>query len=156
MVRIIGETVAVAKCSPHFVFCPATPHVAFTVFVLFMQDSGVVQDIKFGVKLVAGGQKNATLGHNNARRILGDPVVAPTSEAQADGEGGLTNGGETAEAASMATKGTRRLPAVHLEVSRASAGAIEAVEAQGGTVTCAHFNRLALRALVRSTLRLRT
>lgn len=115
----------------------------------------MVQDIKFGVKLVAGGQKNDTLGHNNARRIVGDTVVTPTSVAPTDGEGGLTNGGEAAEAASMATKGTRRLPAVHLEVSRASAGAIQAVEAQGGTVTCAHFNRLALRALVRRALRLR-
>ena len=37
---------------------------------------------------------------------------------------------------------------VHLEVSCASAEAIKAVEAAGGTVTCAHFNTLALRALV--------
>ena len=36
---------------------------------------------------------------------------------------------------------------VHLEVSRASAAAIAAVESAGGTVTCAHYNRLALRAL---------
>ncbi|KAG5178615.1 ribosomal protein L18e/L15P, partial [Tribonema minus] len=38
---------------------------------------------------------------------------------------------------------------LHLEVSGASAGAIAAVEARGGTVTCAHFNRLALRALLK-------
>lgn len=36
-----------------------------------------------------------------------------------------------------------------LVVSRASTSAIEAVEAAGGTVTCAHYNRLALRALFR-------
>ena len=35
---------------------------------------------------------------------------------------------------------------VHLEVSRASEGAIASVEAAGGTVTCVHFNRLALRS----------
>ena len=38
---------------------------------------------------------------------------------------------------------------IHLEVSRASASAIAAVEAAGGTVTCAHYNRLALRALMK-------
>jgi len=37
---------------------------------------------------------------------------------------------------------------VHLEVSMASASAIEAIEAIGGTVTCVHFNTLALRALL--------
>mmetsp|Transcript_23681 Transcript_23681/g.74100 ORF Transcript_23681/g.74100 Transcript_23681/m.74100 type:complete len:270 (-) Transcript_23681:147-956(-) len=39
--------------------------------------------------------------------------------------------------------------AIHVEVSRASKKAIEAVEAAGGTVTCAHYNRLALRALLK-------
>jgi large subunit ribosomal protein L15 len=38
---------------------------------------------------------------------------------------------------------------VHLEVSRASASAIAAVENRGGTITCVHFNRLALRALLK-------
>ena len=38
---------------------------------------------------------------------------------------------------------------IHLEVSRASAAAIEAVEKAGGTVTCVHFNRLALKALLK-------
>lgn len=55
---------------------------------------------------------------------------------------------DVARAAEAATKGAQSLQPIHLEVSRASAGAIEAIEAQGGTVTCAHFNRLALRALV--------
>ena len=38
---------------------------------------------------------------------------------------------------------------IHLEVSAASAEAIKAIEAQGGTVTCTYFNALALRALLR-------
>ncbi|KAJ8607372.1 hypothetical protein CTAYLR_010774 [Chrysophaeum taylorii] len=38
---------------------------------------------------------------------------------------------------------------IHIEVSRASKTAIEAVESAGGTVTCAHYNRLALRALLK-------
>ena len=37
---------------------------------------------------------------------------------------------------------------MHLEVSSASESAIAAVEAAGGTVTCVHFNKLALRALI--------
>ena len=39
--------------------------------------------------------------------------------------------------------------AIHIEVSQASLKAIEAVEAKGGTVTCMHYNRLALRALLK-------
>lgn len=38
---------------------------------------------------------------------------------------------------------------IHLEVSQASKAAIAAVEKAGGTVTCVHFNRLALRALLK-------
>jgi hypothetical protein len=38
---------------------------------------------------------------------------------------------------------------IHLEVSRASSEAIKTVEAVGGTVTCVHFNELALRALLK-------
>jgi large subunit ribosomal protein L15 len=45
-------------------------------------------------------------------------------------------------------KGDLRTP-VHLEVSRASESAIASVEAVGGTVTCVHFNTLALRALMK-------
>lgn len=37
---------------------------------------------------------------------------------------------------------------IHLEVTCASQDAIKAIEAAGGTVTCVHFNTLALRALV--------
>lgn len=36
-----------------------------------------------------------------------------------------------------------------MEVSFASEEAIKAVEKAGGTVTCVHFNRLALRALIK-------
>ncbi len=38
---------------------------------------------------------------------------------------------------------------VHLEVSDASESAIECVERLGGTVTCIHLNRLALRAMLK-------
>lgn len=38
---------------------------------------------------------------------------------------------------------------INFEVSFASAGAIRSVEAAGGTITCVHFNKLALRALVK-------
>lgn len=38
---------------------------------------------------------------------------------------------------------------MHIEVTRASKTAIEAIEKAGGTVTCAHYNRLALRALLK-------
>lgn len=102
-----------------------------------------MQDIKFGVRLVAGANKNSTHGHKSPRRVQGDAVKAVEEAESVDGPSG-----DAAVAAAAATKGTRSLPALHLEVSRASAAAIDAVEAQGGTVTCAHFNRLALRALV--------
>ena len=38
---------------------------------------------------------------------------------------------------------------VHLEVSRASESAIASVEGVGGTVTCVHLNRLAMRSLTK-------
>lgn len=38
---------------------------------------------------------------------------------------------------------------IHLEVTQASAKAISAIEKAGGTVTCVHLNRLALRALMK-------
>lgn len=109
-----------------------------------LQDSGVVQDIKFGVRLVAGAVRNSTHGHKSPRRVPADAVKAAEEAQSADGPSG-----DAAVAAAAATKGARSLPPLHLEVSRASAAAIDAVEAQGGTVTCAHFNRLALRALLK-------
>lgn len=38
---------------------------------------------------------------------------------------------------------------VHFEVTSASAEAIKTIEAHGGTVTAVHFNRLAMRALIK-------
>lgn len=38
---------------------------------------------------------------------------------------------------------------IDIQVSRCSTSAVEAVEAQGGTATSVHYNRLALRALLR-------
>lgn len=93
--------------------------------------------IKHGVKLVAGVVPNGVPSLKSPHFDGGRPVD-------------ITR--EAAEAASKEQpelpKGVFRLPPLHLEVSRASAGAIEAIESVGGTVTCTHFNRLALRALV--------
>ena len=38
---------------------------------------------------------------------------------------------------------------IHIEVSFASKEVIEAIERVGGTVTCTHFNKLSLRALIK-------
>ena len=38
---------------------------------------------------------------------------------------------------------------VNIEVSRASAKAIEAIENQGGTIVTAHYNRLGFRVLLK-------
>lgn len=125
------------------IFCFTILYPKKRVQLDMQQDSGVVQDIKFGVRLVAGAVKNSTHGHKSPRRVPADDVKAAEEAKSTDGPSG-----DAAVAAAAATKGARSLPALHLEVSRASAGAIDAVEAQGGTVTCVHFNRLALRALV--------
>jgi large subunit ribosomal protein L15 len=50
----------------------------------------------------------------------------------------------------LLAKGKERLTEpIHLEISRASEEAIQAVEALGGEVTTVHYNRLALRALLK-------
>eukprot|EP01039_Chlorochromonas_danica_P005175 gene5175-5695_t len=50
----------------------------------------------------------------------------------------------------LLAKGKEKLRTpVHFEVSAASVEAIKAVEANGGTVTCSHFNSLALRSLIK-------
>eukprot|EP00602_Paraphysomonas_sp_CaronLab_P010386 CAMPEP_0185024596 /NCGR_PEP_ID=MMETSP1103-20130426/7733_1 /TAXON_ID=36769 /ORGANISM="Paraphysomonas bandaiensis, Strain Caron Lab Isolate" /LENGTH=252 /DNA_ID=CAMNT_0027557611 /DNA_START=122 /DNA_END=880 /DNA_ORIENTATION=+ len=50
----------------------------------------------------------------------------------------------------LLSKGKSKLKAkIHFEVSMASSGAIKAVEDAGGTVTCVHLNKLALRALIK-------
>jgi len=48
----------------------------------------------------------------------------------------------------LALGGEKFTTPIHIEVSNASKGAIKAIEAAGGTVTCTHFNKLALRALI--------
>lgn len=42
-------------------------------------------------------------------------------------------------------KPTTQLPPVHIEASRASKSAIEAIEAAGGSITFKYFNKLAMR-----------
>mmetsp|Transcript_19249 Transcript_19249/g.24987 ORF Transcript_19249/g.24987 Transcript_19249/m.24987 type:complete len:289 (-) Transcript_19249:174-1040(-) len=51
----------------------------------------------------------------------------------------------------LAKKGfhTQITTPIHIEVSDASPAAIELIEKAGGTVTCAHYTRLALRALLK-------
>ncbi|CAN0071253.1 unnamed protein product [Ectocarpus sp. 6 AP-2014] len=131
------ETVSVDRIYMYIAMGRLRPNDACLISMKDLQDAGIVQDIKFGVRLVAGAKKNSVLGHNSPHRLTGATGDATGAE------------NEAARAASEATKGAKSLPSIHLEVSRASAGAIEAVEAQGGTVTCAHFNRLALRALLK-------
>lgn len=80
-------------------------------------------------------------------RLCSPAILPPAVHADESAAAGEDRG-DVARAAAEATKGKKTLEPIHLEVSRASAGAIEAIEALGGTVTCAHFNRLALRALV--------
>lgn len=110
------------------------------------QESGVVQNIKFGVSLVAGGKKNSTPNHKRAllRGLAGKEMLGHADEKLAEAP---------PPGAAAAGNGVRSLPAIHLEVTRASAAAIEYIESSGGTVTCTHFNRLALRALVSSDMR---
>jgi large subunit ribosomal protein L15 len=73
-----------------------------------LQDAGVINKIKHGLKLLGG----------DSRAGKGVPEQFT------------------------------RIP-LHLEVCGASSSAVAAVEAVGGTVTCAHFNRLALQALLK-------
>ena len=50
----------------------------------------------------------------------------------------------------LLAKGKERLRSpLRIEISRASASAIEALEAVGGEVTAVHYNKLALRALLK-------
>lgn len=115
--------------------------VVLVVMISKSQEAGVVQKIKFGVSLVAGGKKNSTPNHKRAllRGLAGKELLGHADEKLAE----APRPGEAA-----AGNGVRSLPEIHLEVTRASAAAIEYIESNGGTVTCTHFNRLALRALV--------
>ena len=49
----------------------------------------------------------------------------------------------------LARGGSQLREPVHLEVTNASSGAIRAIERAGGTVTCVHLNKLAMRAMIK-------
>jgi large subunit ribosomal protein L15 len=65
-------------------------------------------------------------------------------------DAGLCTASSVKNGIKLLAKGKERLTApIQLEISRASEEAIQAVEAVGGEVTTVHYNRLALRALLK-------
>lgn len=63
---------------------------------------------------------------------------------------GMTNNTSIKYGVKLLAKGKERLrDAIKIEISRASNGAIEAVESVGGEITTVHYNKLALRALLK-------
>lgn len=134
------------KCERREGFGPGIHTHPSTFHASVPQDSGVVQDIKFGVSLVAGKKPNSTPNHRRA--ILAGLAGQVAGQDLVGGRGDARRARAALPGAAAAGEGVRPLPAIHVEVSRASAAAIEYVESSGGTVTCTHFNRLALRALV--------
>ncbi len=65
-------------------------------------------------------------------------------------EAGITKNSSIKHGVKLLAKGKERLRTpFKIEISRASAGAIEAIEKVGGEVTTVHYNRLALRALLK-------
>lgn len=63
---------------------------------------------------------------------------------------GLTKSSAIKDGVKLLGKGKERVNSpIRIEVSRASKGAIEAIEASGGEVTTVHYNKLALRALLK-------
>ncbi|KAL3924533.1 MAG: hypothetical protein SGILL_000984 [Bacillariaceae sp.] len=65
-------------------------------------------------------------------------------------DAGLCTASSVKNGIKLLAKGKERLTTpIHLEISRASEEAIQAVEAAGGEVTTVHYNRLALRALLK-------
>jgi large subunit ribosomal protein L15 len=65
-------------------------------------------------------------------------------------DAGLCTASSVKHGIKLLAKGKERLKApINLEISRASEEAIQAVEAIGGEVTTVHYNRLALRALLK-------
>jgi large subunit ribosomal protein L15 len=105
------DTVSVEKILMYMAMgrlhCPSPSDSPRLITMKELQDAGVVNKIKNGVKL---------LGTQKSRVGLPPPFD--------------------------------KVP-LHLEVSAATTSAIKAVEGMDGTVTCAHFNRLALRALLK-------
>jgi large subunit ribosomal protein L15 len=65
-------------------------------------------------------------------------------------EAGLFKANAVKNGVKLLSNGKEHLTSpVRINISRASAGAIEALEAIGGQVTTVHYNRLALRQLLR-------
>ncbi|KAG7369670.1 50S ribosomal protein L15 [Nitzschia inconspicua] len=65
-------------------------------------------------------------------------------------DAGLCTASSVKHGIKLLAKGKERLRTpIHLEISRASEEAIEAVEAVGGEITTVHYNRLAVRALLK-------
>lgn len=80
-------------------------------------------------------------------RLVVSPEKVITLKDLADA--GVVNG-NIKHGVKLLAKGSERLKApIKLRVSRASSQAIEAVEKAGGEVTTVHYNRLALRALLK-------
>lgn len=65
-------------------------------------------------------------------------------------EAGVTKCSSVKHGVKLLAKGKERLKTpIKIEISRASEGAIEAIEKAGGEITTVHYNRLALRALLK-------
>ena len=97
-----------------------------TITMKDLYDQGIMKSIKHGVKVLGDG----------AEFFRGVPTA--TGAGTGAGTAGSSSSGEQPS-----------FTPVHIEVSQASASAIEAIEAAGSTVVCKHYNRLALRALLK-------
>ena len=65
-------------------------------------------------------------------------------------EAGITKNSSIKHGIKLLAKGKERLRSpIKIEISRASTSAIEAIEKAGGEITTVHYNRLALRALLK-------
>lgn len=65
-------------------------------------------------------------------------------------DAGITKSNSVKHGVKLLGKGKERLRTpLKIEISRASGGAIEAIEEAGGEITTVHYNRLALRALLK-------
>jgi large subunit ribosomal protein L15 len=65
-------------------------------------------------------------------------------------DAGITTCSSVKHGIKLLAKGKERLRSpIKIEISRASEGAIESIEKVGGEITTVHYNRLALRALLK-------
>lgn len=86
---------------------------------------------------------------------MGRLVVTPQNQTQPFTmkdlvEAGITKNSSIKHGIKLLAKGRERLRTpFKIEISRASAGAIEAIESVGGEITTVHYNKLALRALLK-------